>query len=1457
MQKIYSLALAILISLSAYAQNPKNPPLHAFHDNAQWHEDFAISNIEGWIMVDGDGLNSSGPFQSFPNQNTPMSFIIYNPSQTSPPNTFPEFQPRTGQRVFASISPSAGPANDWMISQELAPHPGGTFSFYAKGTFDFFGSEYFKVGYSNTGTEPSDFIFFNGGNPIQANLNWTQYQYAIPATAKHLAIVCVSYAYVFLVDDISFTHNTVATAPAAVSGFSAQMNMEQGLAVDLSWTNPAQTISNAPLTQLDGVKIYRGTHPMNYQEIATLTDVQPGQISTFSDTSVETGQFYSYRLVAFNASGSGTVYTSEFLYLEVETVPGAPHQVTFSRNENNQTVISWNEVNYGANGGALQDPVTGYTIIRKLGATSQVLANMHPDTQFTETDSPGLNLYTYQIIAKTAQEVAGAPAERHFYSGMSPQQMAVSWGTTQSDQVFELPRSSIISQSIYTAQQMGESGLITQLSYFSNIGSGQGTVNYKIYMSQTTRQVFGTTPTNVVWEFFGNQKLVYDGPVSFTAGQNAVNIPLDQPFFFDDSEGKNLIITVVKPLQENIPPVSSPKFFNTPVEGIRTYFAIGYGVDLSSITTQPANWATQEVGTIPGIVAAKATDFGSVAGNVVQAGENTGLADVQIVLMPANDETWQQETIFSNAQGDYLFPALLPGSYTLTFSKIGYNPYTLDFILEAGQQLTFDVILSDATPVTISGHVEDQQGAPIEGVWAKLSGYSASSAVTDALGAFSLNAFGGKTYELTLSHPLYISQTLGLETEEEDLVLPAVALQLDPHKPMNVVAQRVNDNALLSWDTPYGLYNKTWLQWGTHTHYTNWGWGGEAFTAGVRFTANDLQNTIPQNGHLTHVKAYIANQAQIHIEIFEGTQAASLIYTHPETITQAGWYTFELSRAIAIDPGKELWIGIRFEPGYGPYPIGIDEGPNAPQQKGSMLFSNGTWTAMSLTNKNWNIYGIVHNTFEADPLGYKVFRGIKGTDPSGWNLLTPDLLETPGFEDTTLGETSPGIYKYGVQAHYPGQLASAISPSNEVLVNVIFDIDIHLLTNGPVPSRAYISLESADHFYETSLTGSQHQTTFNDVWTGSYTLKVQAPNYLSAEISNINILQSQTLEVNLTELTPAPTQLKAQQEPGSNTALLTWSLFEAWTDDFESYPDFAKTGINNYILRDLDGLGTYTYNNFTWPGAGDPMSWMVFNPFATTPPITLNVWSGRRVLVAMAGPNGPANDWLVVPAGEGRFSFMARSLVAADPETFRVLYSTSGNQTSNFVPFDNGNNIVAPATWTKYTFEAPEGTNFVAINYIANDTYFLMVDDMEYQRRYTHALSYNIYLDGALVAENITQQQYQLEGLNQAMHLAEVEAVYASGVSFRTSIQLQGSTSVAQNEVIPAPRIFPNPSNGIFHLALPEDAIVAITDLKGSGIYESRLAAGDHTLEPGLAAGTYVVRIQTQRELFTHKLFVR
>ncbi|MCL2040566.1 MAG: choice-of-anchor J domain-containing protein [Bacteroidales bacterium] len=178
-----------------------------FLEDVEAHPNFAInSTLNGWSYIDGDGKGTYGMTgYEFPNSGSPMAFIVFNPSATTPPNTTPAATPHSGQKFFASICPLEGVNNDWIISP-LLTNP-TTFSFWAKTyTSAYNGLERMKVGYSTTGTAQGNFTFLTPSPYVEVPTAWTKYEYSLPAGTKYVAINCVSDdAFILMIDDLQLT----------------------------------------------------------------------------------------------------------------------------------------------------------------------------------------------------------------------------------------------------------------------------------------------------------------------------------------------------------------------------------------------------------------------------------------------------------------------------------------------------------------------------------------------------------------------------------------------------------------------------------------------------------------------------------------------------------------------------------------------------------------------------------------------------------------------------------------------------------------------------------------------------------------------------------------------------------------------------------------------------------------------------------------------------------------------------------------------------------------------------------------------------------------------------------------------------------------------------------------------------------------------------------------------------
>ncbi|MDZ4181750.1 MAG: choice-of-anchor J domain-containing protein, partial [Candidatus Cloacimonadaceae bacterium] len=175
-----------------------------------------------------------------------------------------------------------------------------------------------------------------------------------------------------------------------------------------------------------------------------------------------------------------------------------------------------------------------------------------------------------------------------------------------------------------------------------------------------------------------------------------------------------------------------------------------------------------------------------------------------------------------------------------------------------------------------------------------------------------------------------------------------------------------------------------------------------------------------------------------------------------------------------------------------------------------------------------------------------------------------------------------------------------------------------------------------------------------------------------------------------------------------------------FADGFEDHPDFA-IAFAPWTLRDMDNSPTYGITDVTFPGSGGAMAYIIFNPSATTPPITtLTPHGGSKMAASFAATTPPNNDWMVTPkvhlGTNSAIKFFARSHTDTyGLERFRVGVSTLPTIiTQGFTFITGAGYIEAPVGWTEYVYDLSawdEQSVFIAIRCVSNDAFVFYVDD--------------------------------------------------------------------------------------------------------------------------------------------------
>ena len=136
-----------------------------------------------------------------------------------------------------------------------------------------------------------------------------------------------------------------------------------------------------------------------------------------------------------------------------------------------------------------------------------------------------------------------------------------------------------------------------------------------------------------------------------------------------------------------------------------------------------------------------------VSGNLTGTIKNTAAAPVANTLVSIQGTDLKA---FSNAQGVYQFPYLMPGVQTVTYSAFSYVVASYDLNIAVGT--IKNVVLENLPKATITGTIHDNDNLPVAGANIQITGYAPFSGITNASGVFSIaGVYFDPSYTVTVS----------------------------------------------------------------------------------------------------------------------------------------------------------------------------------------------------------------------------------------------------------------------------------------------------------------------------------------------------------------------------------------------------------------------------------------------------------------------------------------------------------------------------------------------------------------------------------------------------------------------------------------------------------------------------------------------------------------------------------
>lgn len=1012
------------------------------------------------------------------------------------------------------------------------------------------------------------------------------------------------------------------------------------------------------------------------------------------------------------------------------------------------------------------------------------------------------------------------------------------------------------SLNIYTPSELSiQKGRITGMKLDYTFSSSDLTgLGLKVYMANTDRAT-----TTEGWLPMDELTLVYDGSVDVPkSSEGLLEVVFDRSFEYD---GRNLAMYVKTSLanaNKTYAYVYQP-YYSTTAEGDN---AIYYDNDYDDFDVPSAkkNLTRKKCVVHFMVQSAGASISGKVKDTANQpiAGAEVSIQEIHAVTTSAED-------------GSYTFNFVPNETYTLTASMFGYKQNSEVKVTVADENMTADIILDKLPTYSVSGRVLAPDGSAVENADVALKGYADLAMKTDASGRFlfeSVVTAPGTT--VTVAKPWHLDK---VQTKDlnENWNLGDLTLEFARFKPANVTAETTDDASRISWDIPSAQSALGYDSGNADTQVGIQSQAGTVIIGTVFRTPMTLKGaswyTTSEGGPHNSVNIYIFDLDE------EGNPSGTLLYSQRAVLNSDNeWNSIEIPDGVEAPRG--CFVSVNY-PGF--HGIGVDHSPKThPYKENVYAFSTdyNSGDYMYLTEESLkgnlmirctgDLYSDegIRNSDEEFPAyaRYNVWRST-GFGNEDWQPVNAEPVEGMATADPTWAQAPAGVYRYAVSTVYPdGSESAKVVLPYYIARQMTGKLSLKIRTNSHSgdANGAMVSIAGQDPSDSHNATvGENGIVEFNDIWRCPYTVEVSLPGYefdaRTADLYADRDLKLEDLVLREIIATPVNLSVSGDAERGYR---LTWNESGEIFDDFEDHDAFAmaSAGEVGWQYRDADGSRTFAEQEFDFPGRTQPGSFMVFNPWLTTPSMAdarsaSLPYSGKQELACFAGRSG-SDDWFISPRltyhNDYTFSFYARGYSQTYGEVIRVGYSMTDTDPESFTWL--AENVDVPKqTWTEFKYTVPAGARYVAVNCVSPDGFTLFIDDVTISGGNDMAMNtavsgpevtYEVSLDGEKLAD--TEDCSYMLNPGAGEHYAEIKAVYASGESAPAKILFgeSGVNGVLTDKI----SVWPNPAPGYTNVRGEFNRAV-LYDLSGRVLCafdgsHSRLELG------GVQAGVYLLVIE-------------
>ncbi len=391
--------------------------------------------------------------------------------------------------------------------------------------------------------------------------------------------------------------------------------------------------------------------------------------------------------------------------------------------------------------------------------------------------------------------------------------------------------------------------------------------------------------------------------------------------------------------------------------------------------------------------------------------------------------------------------------------------------------------------------------------------------------------------------------------------------------------------------------------------------------------------------------------------------------------------------------------------------------------------------------------------------------------------------------------------------------------------------------------------------------------TFTEIPTGDYSYDVVYQGYNSDLNHAFTISDNDvTFDIQLTEQVTDPYGLMFQVLNEDIDVRLSWNNIFGFSDSFETYPDFSLS-YSPWTNYDIDATPTFGLDGTDFINETEPMAGIIFNPSATTPPLTSPAYNGQKYLAFFnADFWTTTDDWAITPKvlvpEDAIVQFYARAGIFTYPsEKFQVFVSTTGKDIADFTPI-SAIETTPGSIWKKYSYSLAGYAKqeiYVAIHVTTYDQFYLCVDNVYIgsSARNLNPVSYDVFLDGTLLTTDAatTDNEWMLNDLAPGTYTAGIKAYYDTGESQTSEIVITLAGVDIQTNDDTSISIFPNPSNGMFSVTSKYPVEMKISDISGKILQQEHIEnQAAFTIEH---AGIYFVQFTNMHQTTVKRIVVK